>query len=454
MPYNLTGYNVINGTPADETIIGTALNDAIYGNGGADMLNGGLGADVLFGGPDGNVVFVYNPDGIWANVNAINTGDPGYPGTGTNFPLTGYGQSYDVFVGSGTNNTLAMPDGAQALFLEDGLSPGVDSIRLVNIQKIIAGNGGQVIDLTSSTATYGNVTIIGGSGNDVLMANAGADLIQAGDGDDYLWGGSGSDTLRGGAGNDRILGAVGNDVLDGGTGNDTMIGGVGNDTYFVDSTSDIVTENANEGTDTVHSAINYTLGSNLENLTLTGIAISGTGNSLNNIIIGNASNNVLNGGTGADTLRGGLGNDTYVVDNVGDVVVELAGEGIDTVNSSVSYVLGADLENLVLTGSAAINGTGNALNNVITGNSGANIINGGAGDDTMQGGGGNDTYHVDSSLDVVIENSGGGTDHVLASASFVLGANIENLTLTAPAISTARATPATTSSQAMLETTF
>src|SRR5207247_4422555 len=146
-----------------------------------------------------------------------------------------------------------------------------------------------------------------------------------------------------------------------------MIGGTGDDTYTVDSAGDVVTENASEGTDTVLSSIDYTLGANLENLTLTGTAANATGNSLANVITGNAHDNVLDGGAGADTMIGGTGDDTYFVDSAGDVVTELASEGTDTVVSSVDYTLGANLENLTLTGSA-LSGTGNAQDNVITGN--------------------------------------------------------------------------------------
>jgi Ca2+-binding RTX toxin-like protein len=131
----------------------------------------------------------------------------------------------------------------------------------------------------------------------------------------------------------------------------------------------------------------------VENLTLTGTAaINGTGNGDNNVITGNTGNNTLDGGAGTDTLIGGSGNDIYIVDSTTDTITEQANGGTDTIQSSVTYtILAANVENLTLTGTAAINGTGNAGNNVITGNTGNNRLNGGAGNDRLTGGVGKDT---------------------------------------------------------------
>ena len=248
-----------------------------------------------------------------------------------------------------------------------------------------------------------------------------------------LTGGAGNDVLTGGRGNDTLSGLAGNDSLDGGTGADSMTGGAGNDTFVVDNVGDQVIEAAGGGTDLVRTTLAaYTLPANVENLVSMGTgSFSGTGNGLANAITGGAGNDTLDGGAGADTLTGGLGNDAYVVDNTGDRVVEAVGGGIDTVRASISFLLPAEVENLILTGIANLQGTGNALDNTITGNAGNNTLDGGAGADTLIGGAGNDTYIVDHLGDLVVEDAGAGTDGVRTSlGSYTLTANVETLTYT------------------------
>ena len=162
------------------------------------------------------------------------------------------------------------------------------------------------------------------------------------------------------------------------------------------------------------------------------------GSSRNDVLVGGAGadqlsglagNDNLDGGLGADILIGGTGNDTYNVDNTEDQVIEDTAAGIDTVVAALSYVLTANVEKLTLSGSLAMNATGNDLQNTLTGNAANNILDGGTGADTMVGGSGNDTYYVDNTADLVAELSAAGTDTVLAAVSYVLLRHVENLTL-------------------------
>jgi serralysin len=211
-----------------------------------------------------------------------------------------------------------------------------------------------------------------------------------------------------------------------------MMGGLGNDVYVVDSALDTIVDTG--GTDTVEtvlSSLSIASFGTVENLTYTGSGdFLGIGNAVANQITGGTGNDTLNGGAGADVLIGGLGNDTYVVDNAGDVLVE-SGTGVDTVMSSVTWALNADFENLTLTGTGNVNGTGNAGANTLIGNNGNNTLDGQAGADAMAGGVGNDTYVVDNVGDVVTESAGAGTDLVRTSlGSYTLGDNVENLVFT------------------------
>jgi Ca2+-binding RTX toxin-like protein len=278
----------------------------------------------------------------------------------------------------------------------------------------------------------GNDTLIGGLGNDTLKGGVDNDKLTGDKGDDILNGESGNDSLNGGDNNDQLIGENGNDSLDGGTGVDTMTGGDGNDSYWVDNARDKITEDKGKGTDTVTSAVNYTLGANVENLILkpSTTGLKGTGNDLNNVITGNAGDNyldgkigddtliggggddTLDGGTGKDKLTGGDGSDTYMVTNTEtDIIVETAKDGDqDVVASSVTYTLGDYLEVLTLTGDKVINGTGNELANTITGNTAANILSGDAGDDIISADAGDDMIDGGEGNDAI--DGGEGNDTV------------------------------------------
>ncbi len=317
----------------NQTINGTSNADTLYGASGNDTLTGQAGNDILYG-------------------------------QAGNDTLNG-GTSNDTMYGGKGDDTYIVDSTADVI--SESVNEGIDTVQSSVTYTLV--NNVENLTLTGTTAINGT----GNALNNVIVGNSAINTLNGGAGDDYL---------------------------NGGTGADKLLGGTGNDSYVIDNTGDIVTENTGEGIDTVLSSITYILGNNLENLTLTGsTAINGTGNALNNVLVGNSAINTLTGGAGddyldgaagADKLLGGLGNDTYVIDNSGDTVTENASEGIDTVLSSITYTLGSNLENLTLSGSTAINATGNTLNNMLTGNSGVNALNGGAGNDTMDGQGGND----------------------------------------------------------------
>ena len=252
-------------------------------------------------------------------------------------------------------------------------------------------------------------------------------------------GGSGNDVLLGNSAANTLTGNGGNDTLDGRGGADTLNGGLGNDTYVLAAENDTVIDSG--GVDRITSTITRSLAgySTIENLTLLGSGnINGTGNALANTIIGNAGNNILDGGAGADTLNGGAGNDTYVLGAENDTVIDSG--GTDTITSTITRSLASysTIENLRLLGTGNINGTGNALNNVLIGNSGRNrldggngndTLDGGAGVDTLVGGAGNDTYVLGAESDTVSDN--GGIDRITSTITRSLAgySTIENLTL-------------------------
>jgi len=165
-----------------------------------------------------------------------------------------------------------------------------------------------------------------------------------------------------------------------------------------------------------------------------GANLQAYGNNQANTIYGNSGNNLINGAGGIDLMVGGGGNDTYFVDDSSDSCFENAAAGNDTAYSTVNYGLAADVEALVLQGSADLQGYGNNTGNSIYGNSGNNLINGGGGADTMVGGAGNDTYFVDDTSDSAFELAGEGTDAVFSSAHYGLAADVETLILLGSAV--------------------
>ncbi len=502
----LSGAAAINGT-------GNSLANTLTGNSAANVLNGSIGADSMVGGLGNDTYYVDNAadvvseisstggvDTVIASVNRllgnyqenlVLSGAAAINGTGNSLANTLTGNSAanvlngsigaDSMVGGLGNDTYYV-DNAADVVSEISSTGGVDTV-IASVNRLL-GNYQENLVLSGAAAINGT----GNSLANTLLGNGAANVLSDDSGDDILNGGGGADTMGGGLGNDtyyvdsaadvvseisstggvdtviasvnRLLGnyqenlvlsgtsainGTGNsqantltgnsaaNVLNGSIGADTMVGGLGNDTYYVDSAADVVSETSSTGgVDTVIASVNRLLGNYQENLVLSGTsAINGTGNSQANTLTGNSAANVLNGSIGADTMVGGLGNDTYYVDSAADVVSETSSTGgVDTVIASVNRLLGNYQENLVLSGAAAINGTGNSLANTLTGNSAANVLNGSIGADTMVGGLGNDTYYVDSAADVVSETSStGGVDTVIASVNRLLGNYQENLVL-------------------------
>ncbi|EJM87719.1 peroxidase family protein [Pseudomonas sp. GM60] len=312
-------------------------------------------------------------------------------------------------------------NGATASTFTPGVAQGNLQIRVIvrytdgfGTLETLTSAATAAVAVLSGVVLQGNAqanTLTGGAGNDVLLGLGGSDTLNGLAGLDQLFGGTGNDTLNGGDDNDILNGEDGNDTLNGGLGADAMNGGAGNDTYVVDNVGDLITEAVGGGTDLVQTAFaSYLLDANVENLTYTGAGnFTGTGNALANTITGGVGNDLLDGGAGADRMVGSAGNDTYIVDAATDVVVEVAGGGTDTVQTSLaSYTLGGNVENLTYTGVGNFAGSGNGLNNIITAGVGNDTLNGGGGNDILNGNSGNDTLNGDAGNDQLF--GGIGTD--------------------------------------------
>ena len=296
---------------------------------------------------------------------------------------------------------------------------------------VTGDNGSNTLSFAGGSARLagglGNDTYVVDDANDAVVEtfNAGSDTVKSSvtyalsvNVENLTLTGSASVNATGNNLANKLTGNTGNNTLDGGLGNDTMTGGKGNDTYIVSASGDKVVEAASGGTDTVITSVNHTLAAQVENLqVISNTGRSVVGNTLNNLITGGYGNDTLNGGAGTDTLRGGLGSDTYVIDTATDTITENVGEGTDTVQSSVTYTLKTNFENLSLTGAATINGTGNTLANVLTGNTGANVLNGAAGNDTVNGGAGKDTL-----------TGGAGLDNFLFNTALSAATNLDTIT--------------------------
>ncbi|HBH18393.1 MAG TPA: hypothetical protein DDX14_05550, partial [Cyanobacteria bacterium UBA9579] len=500
---------LLNGTTSNDTLIGTDANNNFYGNTGADSMVGGAGNDSYFVDNTGDIVVENSNEGIDI---IFTTVDYTLPENVENITLV---STYRTITGNALDNTITASSGGCTLsggagndtYVINATSNSFSSIRTLSEtsgtdiirfgetlirENILFTKSNNDLIITFTDRDYDRINIQNWFVNESYkieqfefsdgstLTNSEISIRQPQTGTE------GNDSITGTDYIDYIIGQAGDDVINGGLGVDTMVGGTGNDSYYIDNTSDVITENWDEGTDTVYFNVTYTTHiSYMENYILldSGGDINLYGNGYGNILQGNnynnyimadwgndtvygnggndsikggysddyieggagndtllgeADNDTLIGGAGTDSLVGGTGNDVYYID-ADDVIVENVNEGIDTVNSEINYTLGDNLENLILTGPSAANASGNALDNIITGNNINNVLNGGAGNDTliggigndtMIGGLGNDTYYVDSAYDSVIENANEGIDTVYSEVDYNLSINIENLTLT------------------------
>ncbi|MFN0192763.1 MAG: hypothetical protein ACKVP5_12455 [Aestuariivirga sp.] len=427
-----------------ENVIGSKFDDVLVGDGNANILEGNLGRDSLIGnggldtfvyrhaddavagesvdgGADiGDTIFVDSQDSTvdLRNVDILGVEDLKIRGS-VDIGIAGGVMQGGITeaISFGFSDTLSVHGASADLssFLFTSWSDGADAINLFG--------------------TSGNDTLTGSNFSESFFGSVGADFMRGNGGNDIYEldnaldqtieaAGGGTDSVNAsishglranieklvltgtasinGGGNDldnQIDGNSGGNILNGFAGEDDMRGRGGNDTYHVDNAGDRALEAFNEGTDRVISTVDFTLGSNVENLNLTGAALSGTGNSLFNTIFGNGNDNRIDGRGGNDTMNGGAGGDTYVVDSIGDIVVEAAGGGIDTIESFVNIAaLANNVENLTLMSGAPQNGNGNNLGNTITGGAGVNFIDGRLGADILTGNGDTDQFVFTTAL--------------------------------------------------------
>ncbi|MGE0254525.1 MAG: hypothetical protein AB7N54_19020 [Alphaproteobacteria bacterium] len=357
-----------------DLLFGALGNDALWGGGGNDLLHGGVGNDVLAGGTGadvllggaGNDVLIFTADlTLGTGYTATAQGSPGASGNGASVDLSSHGVAWDVFVGGAGTDTLVATDGDDAILLDDSTSPFYDGLsgpRIRDIEIIDAGEGNDVVNLTSTNFSYGDVVVLGGAGADTLWTSAGNDILDGGSGNDRLDGGAGNDLLIGGFGDDDLVGgagadilfgdaftgvggAAGNDTIDGGAGNDIIVGGLGSDTIWGGSGNDIIV----------------------------GDFVGEFGLDGDDVIWAGDGDDIVSGGGGDDTIDGGAGTDTI-----------FAGSGNDTIRFSADASAAAVLMVNPDDGELSVSLTGRTLTwDVIDGGSGIDTIEATAGDDAI-----------------------------------------------------------------------
>jgi Ca2+-binding RTX toxin-like protein len=497
------GNDVISGGSGSDTLAGNEGNDTLTGGEFSDTVEGGAGDDIIIYGSGDDTDFVKDGGDGTDTLRIVGSAADGADFVsvqvvgGAIAQVGGSVQNVEIAqadLGSGVD-TLSFNNSTEGVTVDllTGAATGFAYIR--NVENIIGstgddtllGNGlDNVLDggngVDTMRAGFGNDTLRGGVGADILYGDQGDDTLVGGDGADRLDGGAGSDTAsyaggpvvtvslatneaQAGAGGDTLVGIenlvgssnadtlTGNaaaNLIDGGAGGDTMAGADGDDTYIVDNAGDSVDEAdaPGSGNDTVRTNLAaYVLAANVENLVLTGSAISGTGNAGDNELTGNAGNNLLDGAGGTDTvvLDGHITDYEFALNGSNIEVTSSAG-GTDTLTSIERVKVSGQVYDLVPGTNGANNPlNGSAANELVLGfngvdllvaDGGNDILIGGAANDTMRGGTGSDTYVVNNGGDLVDETGGDGIDMVYSSVTRNLdnGAHalgeIENVTLT------------------------
>nr|WP_029897954.1 hypothetical protein [Desulfohalovibrio reitneri] len=408
--YAGAGDDLLRGQAGDDTLFGQAGDDILFGGEGDDTIHGGEGNDLLDGGAGadalnagaGDDILAYSDDGDWSSrYVARDAGSPGEPGSGERVDIAGKNASHDTFSGGTGEDTLRMTGGGDALFLDDrysGHPDDPDSPRISGVERIEAGGGDDVVDLTSQRHAYGDVTIEGGSGDDVLWANAGDDTISGESGDDDLRGGfgddilygdttqsqydpnsqaaggpggwanqgefgaadaaqaaarSGDDALYGGSGDDILYGRGGDDLLEGGTGDDELRGGVGADDL-----------RGGEGDDTL---------------------FGGRGG---DVMDGGSGDDWMDADSGDDTVRGGAGDDRMWGESGDDALYGDQGD---------DRLLGQTGDDTLEGGSGNDTLDGGSGDDTLRGGEGDDVLRDGVGNDVMEGGAGDDTFRLTDS---------------------------------------------------------
>jgi Ca2+-binding RTX toxin-like protein len=401
------------GNAGSNRLVGNAGDDVLEGRGGDDVLEGRGGTDTMIGGAGNDLYVIEEQDDV-----IVETAGGGIDMVGTTLAF----YALPAFV----EDVTLWRAGTARTVIGNGLANrfelGPDPTR-------VEGCGG--ID----TADYGYV--YNGLLADLLTGEMGGEAA----GDELI----GIENLTGGGGDDELRGTHGANVINGMLGNDIMVGRGGNDIYHVHEQADIVIEAAGEGIDEIRIDAwidEYTLPDHVENLrNLSPDPFIGHGNTLNNemtgaaaedtffggdghdmlsggggddVLLGEAGHDMLSGGGGADLLVGGDGNDAYLVDGE-DIIVELAGEGIDSVHASAAaFTLPDGVENLSANARGSFTGTGNALDNVISGGGSADTLFGGAGDDELCGRSGDDVLLGEDGDDLIV--GGAGADRMAGGA--------------------------------------